>query len=220
MRTVPALAALLAAAALAAAQEGKPKAPTGPQPRYGVAYRAKGYPQATPKEAVGSVIAAADRGDFDYLVAHLLDPGFVDARVGDRARQLEPAVAAELARQRDFQLANPDRVPLENRVPVDAGQLRDRVLADARTAAFRQLVRDVRVRLGDDPEVLKDLRRFYREGTFPDPAAAGDTAKVGLPDVRDRAVFLKRVEGRWFVENRQVEEKAPEPKKEPEPKKD
>jgi hypothetical protein len=217
MRSVLALAALLGATALttAPAQEGRARVPQKPPPRYGVEFREKGYPQATPKQALESVIAAVDRGDFAYLAAHLLDPAFVDARVGDRAKRTEPAVEADLARLRDFQLRNQDRVEPEARIPIDAGEFRDRVAADAQAAAFRQLVRNVQATLADDPEVMKDLRRFSREGTFPE--AAGDVVKVGLADVRDRAVFIRKAGDRWFVENRQVEERPPEPK-EPEKK--
>lgn len=223
MRSLFALAALVGAAGLAAAQEAKPKPPEEVPPRFGVAYRAKTYPQATPKQALESAIAAADRTEFPYLVAHLLDPEFVDKRIGDRSKQVEPAVADELGRLREFQQQNLDRFPPDARVPVDAAKFRARVAADAQAAAFRQFVRDVQEKLTDDPEVLKDLRRFNREGTFPPAGGMDPTAKVGLTDVRDRAVYLKRVGDRWYVENRQTDEKAPdpkEPKKEPDPKKD
>ncbi|MDB5308447.1 MAG: hypothetical protein JWO38_2649 [Gemmataceae bacterium] len=213
MRCVFALAGLLGAAALAPSQE-KPKTADDVRPRFGLAFRPKAYAQATPKQALESAITAADKGEFNYLVAHLLDPAFVDARVGVRARQFEPAIEADLARLREFQQQNLDKVSREDRVPVDPTAFRERVAGEARVAAFRQIVRDVQEKLTDDPEVLKDLRRFNRQGTFPDPGAAGETAKVGLPDVKDRAVYLKKIGERWYVENRQTDEKTPEPKKE------
>jgi hypothetical protein len=49
--------------------------------RYGVALDTKTYPQATPKEALGSVLKAASNKKFDYLVAQLADPDFIDGRV-------------------------------------------------------------------------------------------------------------------------------------------
>lgn len=49
--------------------------------RYGVALDAKTYPQATAKEALGSVLKAAEAKKVDYLLAHLADPAFVDDRV-------------------------------------------------------------------------------------------------------------------------------------------
>ena len=197
-------AAVLACGSAALAQE-KAKAPEETPVRYGLPYKAKSYPQATPKEALESVLVAADKGEYDYLVAHLLDPAFVDGRVGDRAKQFEPAVEAGLARKRDAQRRGADAAG--DPVPDEPDRFRARVAADAKTAAYRQLVRDVREKLADDPEVLKDLRRFYRGGTFPE--TPGETAKVGLPDIRDRAVFLKKAGDRWYVENRQSDEKEP-----------
>lgn len=197
--------AVLLAGSVALAQE-KAKGPEEIPVRYGLPYKAKAYPQATPKEALESVLAAADKGEVSYLVAHLLDPAFVDGRVEDRARQYEPAVEAGLVKKRDAQRQDPAGVRDEDRVPDEPDKFRARVAADARAAAFAQLVRDVGEKLADDPEVLKDLRRFNRQGTFPE--APAETAKVGLPEVRDRAVFLKKVGDRWYVENRQSEEKA------------
>jgi hypothetical protein len=169
-----------------------------------------------------SVLAVAERGDTKYLVAHLLDPVFVDTRVADRGKQFEPAVLEELTRLKDFQRKNPDQSPSDSLVPTDPVKFQARVVADARLRAFNQLTRDVKEKLIDDPEVLKDLRRFYRSGSFPE-AGGGDTAKVGLPDVKDRAVFFKKIGDRWYIENRQTDEKAPgpgSPPPAPEPKKE
>lgn len=195
--------AVLALGSAAFAQE-RPKGPEEIPVRYGVLLKAKTYPQASPKQALDSVIAAADKKEYDYLVAHLLDPAFVDGRVGDRAKLYEPAIESDLAKKRDAQRRGAD-APGGDLLPDDPAQFRARVAADARTAAYRQLVRDVREKLADDPEVLKDLRRFLRQGTFPENPA--ETAKVGLPDVRDRAVYFKKAGDRWYVENRQSEEK-------------
>ncbi|HEY3788403.1 MAG TPA: hypothetical protein VGL71_06080, partial [Urbifossiella sp.] len=159
----------------------------------------------------------ADKGDVNYLVAHLLNPAFVDARLEDRARQVEPSIEANLAALRDFQQQNLDRIALESRVPADPVKFRERVAAEAKAAAFKQLVRDVRENFAEDPQVLKDLRRFRSQGVFPDDGAGGETAKVVLADVKDRFLFLKKIGDRWFLENRQVEiaeaPKTPEPEK-------
>lgn len=210
MRTLCVVTVLLAAAGLARTQEGKPKDKGEPPPRFGVPSRVKAYPQATPKQALESVVEAIEKGEITYMLAHLLDPAFVETRVADRAAQFEPAVQSELITLRDFQKKNPDRVSSSNRVPDDAEGFRAMVTDQARDRAFRQFVRDVQDKLTDDPENLKDLRRFLRAGTFNE---TGDSARVGLPDVKDRAVYIKKVGERWFVENRQTEEKAPEPKK-------
>jgi hypothetical protein len=49
--------------------------------RYGIAENATKYPQSTPKEALASVLKAIEAKDFDYLVAHLAEPAFVDDRI-------------------------------------------------------------------------------------------------------------------------------------------
>jgi hypothetical protein len=55
--------------------------------RFGVLYDARKYPQAAPKEALGSVLKAISDNQFAYLLAHLADPAFVDKRVNIAAAQ-------------------------------------------------------------------------------------------------------------------------------------
>jgi hypothetical protein len=70
MRIIPAgLVVLLALAADA------------PAKRFGVEADLKTYPQATPKEALASVLKAVEAKRADYIVAQLADPEFVDRRV-------------------------------------------------------------------------------------------------------------------------------------------
>ena len=210
MRTLFATLIVLGFAGPARPQQPAPKGMTEAPPRFGVVLRPKVYPQSTPKEVLTSVIEAAEKGEFNYLLANLLDPAFVDARLADRAKQFEPVIEVELATLRDFQKQNAERILPDARVPDEPVRFRAVVADQARTRAYRQLVRDVQEKLAEDPEVMKDLRRFNRTGTFNEN---GDTAKVGHPDIKDRAVFLKKIGDRWFVENRQTEEKPPEPKK-------
>jgi hypothetical protein len=204
----PALAAVLvlSAFALAAAQPPKPV-----EPRFGVKHRDKAYPQATPKAALKSAIDAIEAADFAYLVAHLLDPKFVDATVDDRQKQLVPAAEAELAQLRDFQRANPDKVDAESRVPLDPMLFRAAAAEKARDRAFKLLVREVTAKLVDDPETLKALRRVYREGTFTE----GDPATATHPEVKNRTLFFKKLGDYWVLENRQAAEPKKEPQKEP-----
>src|SRR5439155_13013153 len=75
--------ALIGATVLASAQEA-PKFTTEPPPRFGVAPRLKSFPQNTAKAALQSAIEAVEGGQYAYLLAHLMDPQFVDARVADR----------------------------------------------------------------------------------------------------------------------------------------
>lgn len=49
--------------------------------RYGVPAAADKYPQTSSRAALTSVLAAIDANDPAYLVAHLADPTFIDARV-------------------------------------------------------------------------------------------------------------------------------------------
>lgn len=52
-----------------------------PRVRFTVTPDLDNYPQATPKEAFASVIRAINRERYDYLVAHLMEPDFVDQRL-------------------------------------------------------------------------------------------------------------------------------------------
>ena len=76
--------ALLPPATLSAQDEKSNK-------RFGIAFDAKAYPQATAKEALASVLKAIDDKKIDYLVAHLADPTFVD----DRVKRLHASKFAE-----------------------------------------------------------------------------------------------------------------------------
>lgn len=216
MRKLLSLAVVLSSVSFASAQEGKPKAPEETPPRYGVAFKVRVYPQASPKEALNSLIEAVDKGDYGYIASHLMEPGYIDGQVASRAKQAYPQIVANLAALRDFQQQNLDKVAPEARIPVDAEKFKDRALADATMAGFKQLVKDLQHQLGEDPETMIALRTFRRAGQFPE---AGDTAKLDHADIKNRSLFLKKSGDRWYIENRQVEEKAPEPAKPPEEKK-
>jgi HEAT repeat protein len=129
---------------LAAAEDPKPTV------RYSVAVDLKTYPQGAPKEALASVLKAADAGKFDYLSAQLADPTFID----DRVKSLF------------------------------AGN-------------FDEQVKDTHARL--DPPALKQLHRFLDDGEW---TTDETTASVRLKDIGDRAVFFRRIDGRWYLEHR------------------
>jgi hypothetical protein len=203
MRTAFAAAILLGAAALTHAQPNR-GLPKGPEPRYGVKARLKAYSQATPKEALKSAVAAIEDADYSYLVAQLLDPKFVDTAVAERAKLFEPRAEAELAQLRDFQRANPTKVAPEDRVPLDPVGFRALAAAKARDRAFKQLLRDIQQKLTDDPQSVKDLRRIARDGSFAD---ADPVSSATHPDVKGRTLYFKKIDDRWFLENRQSEEK-------------
>jgi hypothetical protein len=204
MRRAFSLTILLAAAVCINAQQ-PPLAPGEIHPRFEVRAKPKTYPQANPKQALASLIAAADAGDHNYIVAHLLDPEFVDARILVRAKQIKETVENDLKKLREVQRVNIGSVPKDIRVPENAELFAVMAAERARERAYPLLVSDVKERLADDPQVMKDLRRFYREGTF------DESGRVTLPDIKDRAVYLKKIGDRWFMENRQTDGPAKEP---------
>ncbi len=80
MRCLCALAiGLTVLAGLAAQPAGKGKGKT--TTRYGVELDLEGYPQNTPKDALGSVLKVLAEKRYDYLLAQLADPAFVKARL-------------------------------------------------------------------------------------------------------------------------------------------
>ncbi len=203
MRTAMTGVVLLAAALLAHAQP-----PKDPDPRFGVNPRVKQYPQDSPKAALRSAVKLVEAGDYAYLVAHVLDPKFVDEQVGDRAKGFEAVAERELAQLRDFQRANPDKVTPENRVSLDPNEFRAAAALKARDRGYKQLVKDVEEKLKDDPQALKDMRKLLRDGMF---AEADPTASVSHADVKARTLYFRKAGDRWFLENKQAEE----PKKDP-----
>lgn len=68
--------------------------------RFGLPADVETFPQATAKDALGSVIKAIDRQRIAYLMAHLADPKFVDERVklyGGDFEKLVTETTAKLA---------------------------------------------------------------------------------------------------------------------------
>lgn len=200
-----------------------PKDPDGPkevEPRFGVAPKVKGFPQDTAKRTLLSAIEAVEKGELAYLVAHLMDPGFVELRVADRAKQYEAPVQVELSRLRDAQIRQPDLFRPEDRLPTDRVRFNALIVEKSRERSFRQLVRDVEQKLLDDPQAMKDIKKLFRDGTLTDTETG---AKLAHPEVKDRALFFRKVGERWFIENRQ-EDGVVQPKKDgeapPAPKKE
>jgi hypothetical protein len=102
---------------------------------------------------------------------------------------LTSVVKAIDARRFDYlaaHLADPDVV--DKRVQQLGGQ-------------FDGYVKLVRDRLTGDPESVRELRRFASEGEFNE---SGDSATVTVKEIKGRRVFLRKVNGRWFLEDRQT----------------
>lgn len=193
MRKTLAVAVLLGATALSVGQQPEP-----PAPRYGIAVNLEPYPQASPQEALASALKAADRGKYEYFTAQLLEPKFLDDRVTERGRLLESQVEKDLLAAREAQRRSPSPVPLEERIPDEPKLFAEAVRRAAAVRAFRLVARDVGDTLTEHPDHVKELRRFLRDGQF---QITGDSAIVMHRDFKDRQVTLKRVTGRWFVED-------------------
>ena len=80
-----------------------------PSSRHGIVPDFKSFPQASPKEALGSVLKAAELKRVDYLLAQLADPDETDARaavldggfkeaVKDAGEKLDAAALKKLKR--------------------------------------------------------------------------------------------------------------------------
>jgi hypothetical protein len=90
-------------------------------------------------------------------------------------------------------------------------QLADPEFVDERVkkqgGSFEELVKETRTKLADNSDAVKELRRFLKEGEW---KAAETSATVTLKDVKDRTAFFKKVEDRWYLENRQQPPKEPQ----------
>jgi hypothetical protein len=78
MRNCLALMAVVMVSCLVLSQEKKTEPPP---PRYGVKADLEAYPQGSAKEVMKSIATALERTRMDYILAHLTDPLFVDAKV-------------------------------------------------------------------------------------------------------------------------------------------
>jgi hypothetical protein len=199
MRKTLAIAVLLGAVGLTAWGQDEP-----PPPRYGVAPNLDLFPQDTPKAALASAVKAIEKDRIDYLAAHLIDPRFIEQKVADRAQLLERQVEEDLRALRDVQLRDPNAVAREDRIPADPKGFAEAVRREAARRAFRMVSRDIRGTLDENPDHLKDLRRFAREGQFTDAGVAGAAALRGT----DRQVFFRKADNRWYVEDRNRPESA------------
>ncbi|MBI3410625.1 MAG: hypothetical protein HY040_19995 [Planctomycetes bacterium] len=66
--------------------------------------------------------------------------------------------------------------------------------------AFERLVKEVGKYYVDDPSTVRELRQFAKDAKF----ETMDNIAIGtVPTIDGRKVFLKKIEGRWFLENKQ-----------------
>jgi len=121
--------------------------------RLGVAVNLDFYPQGSPKAALASVLKAIKNERSDYILAHLMEPGYVDKRMKE-TRSTPIKMQAEIA------------------------------------AHMKQ-----------DAEVATDLKAFSLAG---ETTETDQTAVIKLKDVNDRAIYMKRIGSRWYMENRRT----------------
>jgi len=181
------VAVIVVASALFAQQPDVP-------PRFDVLHNAELYKQDTPQNTLNSVLIAIERDRFDYVIAHLLDPALVDARLATNQTYFERVANEQVSKTALAQI-------------LKGAELEARVRQVANALNVKQLASQMREKLADEPTNLRDLKQFAREGQFD---VAGETAKATLRDVKDRALYFKKSGGRWFLENRKDETAAKE----------
>lgn len=205
MRTVSAVLVALVGAAVGSGQDD-PRVARKPVVRYGVTENFDFYPQGTAKDAVATAARVLENKRYEYLVAHLLDPAAVDAKVAERADALTPEVEKELAAVREEQQRAPQRFTRDERLPLLPDEFAQRVRAEAEGRAFRGLVRAVPDTLAEAPENVRLLAKFARDGVLTEGTGG---ATVTLKTLPGKQLYLKQVGNRWHVEDRQREADKP-----------
>jgi hypothetical protein len=71
---------------------------------------------------------------------------------------------------------------------------------DKTYVAFDRLVQETSRYFLQDPTLLQELRRFAKDAEW---ETAENQAAGSVKDIQGRKVFLRKYEGRWFLENRQ-----------------
>jgi len=123
------------------------------------------YPRDKAEVALASAVKAIELGEIDYLLAHLVDPAFVDKRVQEYRDNIKQDVK-------------------------DEGKT---------LLAFDRLVKETRDHFKGDPGIVKELQQFAKAGTW---ETTDNTAEAKLPALPARRVFMKKVQGQWYLENR------------------
>jgi hypothetical protein len=121
------------------------------------------FPQKTPQEALGSVVKALADGRVDYVMAHLADPAFVQARL--------KVIMSTMAGSDDVKM------------PI----------------AFQRLVKATDEHFKDDPTKVRELGHFAKDGEW---NTADDVAVATLKNVPARKVFMKKLQNRWYLQDR------------------
>jgi hypothetical protein len=160
--------------------------------RYGIEVNLVNYPQKSPQDAMKSVSKAIFNGRYEYLLAHLVDPKWVDSRVAEYRNLANPA--AELQKEID-DIARETDLKVKKRKILDK-EAKDR----SRTVvAFNRLVAETKKNLEEDPVMMKELRLFARDAEWED---AGDAATATLKKTTPRRVVFRKSDERWFMDEK------------------
>lgn len=175
---------------------------TEPVLRNGVLFNPDLYKQATPKECLASVLLAIERNRLDYLINYLIDP----LTINERLKQTNDYY---------LKIAEGEIAPIPSGLSDIRQEAARRVRQDQVQARAARLGREamalaIQKKLSDDPEALKDLRKFLSEGEFLD---AGETATAILKDLPDRKLFFRKIpdpadpdkKSIWVFDNKKTE---------------
>lgn len=66
--------------------------------------------------------------------------------------------------------------------------------------AFTRLVQETRDHFLEDPLLVKELKLFAKDGTW---KSEDKTAAATVKNLPDRQVFMRKLDNRWFLENKQ-----------------
>lgn len=190
---------VLIATVSSSAQDPLNKAPA---PRYGIAINNRTFPQTTAKEALASAIKAVEENRFDVLVAHLIDTKVTEARATENGRLLEGDVENDLRQVREQQRARPLGVTAEEKLSYEPVAFGQSVKAEAKVRGFKASIEEVRRKFAADTSIIPEMKQYLREGDF---ASTGDGAKVTLKGVKGKAIYLTKVNDRWYIEDRKEE---------------
>lgn len=151
------------------------------------------YPQNTPQKALESAIGAIERDRTEYLLAHLLDPGFVKDRLNALTPYYEKLAADQIA-------------STGQGMKLKGTELQDRVRERGLQLNFKAFAEAVRQKLADEPTNIKELKLFLSDGKF---SIMGDTAQVTHRSFKDKTIFFKKIGERWYLENRKDDSASP-----------
>ena len=87
----------------------------------------------------------------------------------------------------------------------------DQRVQDVHGGKFAGIVKEVSDKFINDPEAIKLLERFAKDGDWEDGET---TASVKLKGTKDR-VYFRKVETRWFMQNQKQPEKTEKPAEKP-----